>query len=235
LEEALPFDRAKNDDSQLTISLSNLGYLQTLKGDYAKAKASLGEALQVTGRSDNRRGAIPCLCNLSDLALEEQDIAASASYAQRALAYAEELSDKVGEACSITNLGEIELRRGDLNRAETLLRRALAKSVDMDAGWMMGSILDLLAIVLWRSGDVESATLALVHRQIASSLPSPRRFAAEANDIYGQAEAQIGEESLARIRYRAEKSGVTALLDELPRLTARSAPFAKSGRAVATT
>jgi predicted ATPase/class 3 adenylate cyclase len=219
LEEALPLDRAQNDDDQLAISLSNLGYLLTLDGDLVRSKAFLEEALQVTSRTDNKKTAIPCLCNLSDLALEENDLDRSYAYAERGLAYSEEVNNKVGLTCCLLGLGEVELRKGNLDEAEALLRKALARSIDMNAGWIMGSVLDLLAIVFWRKGGMEEATLILVHRQVASSLPSPRRYAREADEIYAAAEVQVGPEALARIRHRAGKGGVASLVDELPRAT----------------
>lgn len=217
LEEALPFDRAQHDEDQLAISLSNLGYLLTLTGDLARSRGFLEEALQVTSRTDNKKTAIPCLCNLSDLALEENDLERSRAYAERGMAYSEELNNKVGITCCLMGLGEVQLRKENLEEAESLLRKALVRSIDMNAGWMMGSILDLLAIVFWRKGSLDEATLILVHRQVASSLPSPRRYAREADEIYAAAEAQMGSETLARIRHRAGKSGVASLVDDLPR------------------
>lgn len=217
LEEALPFDRMQGDEDQLAISLSNLGYLLTLTGDYARSRTLLEEALRVTSRTDNKKSAIPCLCNLSDLALEENDLERSRSYAERGMAYSEELNNKVGLTCCLMGLGEVQLRKGNMEEAESLLRKALVRSIDMNAGWMMGSILDLLAIVFWRKGSLEEATLILVHRQLASSLPSPRRYAEEADEIFAKAEAQMGSETLARIRHRAGKSGVASLVDDLPR------------------
>lgn len=217
LEEALPFDRVQKDESQLAISLSNLGYLFILKGDLDRAKEHLSEALQVTGRIDDRRSAIACLVNLSDLALEGGDLVLASEYARRGMAYAEEFNHAVGIACALTNLGEVALREEKLEEAEGLLRRALARCIDMSASWLIGSILDLLAIVYWRRSRLEPATLALVHRQAASSVPSPPRYSEEVDAIYSQVATQAGEESLARLRHRAEKGGVAALLDELPR------------------
>jgi len=217
LEEALPYDRAQSDESKLVISLSNLGYLFTVKGDLPRARELLEEALQMTGRVDDRRTAIPCLVNLSDLALEEQNLERSAAYAQRGMTYAEELNDAVGAACCLTNLGEVELRKGNFEDAESLLRRALGRSIDMNASWIMGSILDLLAIVFWRKGRLEPATSALVHRQVASAMPSPSRFAAEVGEIFAVVETEVGSEALARLRHRAEKCGIAGILDELPR------------------
>ncbi|MHB8637404.1 MAG: tetratricopeptide repeat protein [Fimbriimonadaceae bacterium] len=221
LEEVVPYERAQGDDDPLSRTLSNLGYLLILVGDLGRAKAVLEEALQVTGRSDNKQGAIPCLCNLSDLALEQQDLELSAGYAQRGMDYAEELKNNVGAACCMANLGEIELRRGDLDRAESLLRTALVRCIDMSASWMVGSVLDLLGIVFWRKGSHDPAMLALVHRKVASTLPSPPRFAAEANEIYALVEKRVGPEAIARSRHRAEMSGVSSLLDDLPRAPSR--------------
>jgi predicted ATPase/class 3 adenylate cyclase len=218
IEEALPYDRSQGEPAKLAISLSNLGYLLTIKGNLDAARIALEEALQVTGRIDDRRTAIPCLVNLSDLSLEEGDLDRSANYAARGMTYAEEISDAVGAVCCQTNLGEIELRRGNLDDAESSLRRALARCIDMNAGWLMGSVLDLLAILFWRKGSLEPTTLTLVHRQVASTVPSPPRFASEANDIYAVVETEVGQETLARMKHRAEKGGVATLLDELPRL-----------------
>ncbi|HTQ09098.1 MAG TPA: tetratricopeptide repeat protein, partial [Fimbriimonadaceae bacterium] len=217
LEEALPYDRAQSDPSKLIISLSNLGYLFTLKGDLPRARELLEEALQMTGRLDDRRTAIPCLVNLSDLALEERDTDGSSSYANRGMAYAEELNDAAGAACCLTNLGEVELQKGNFEEAEALLRRALTRAIDIDASWLMGSILDLLAIVFWRRGRLEPTTVALVHRQVASTVPSPARFAAEVGQIFAVVETEVGSEELARMRHRAEKHGIAAILDDLPR------------------
>ena len=217
LEEVLPYERLHGEDDTLSRTLSNLGYLFILTGELAKAKAVLEEALQVTGRSDNKQGAIPCLCNLSDLALEEHDLDLSAGYAQRGMDYAEELNNKVGAACCMANLGEVELRRGELDQAESLLRTALARCIDMSASWMIGSVLDLLGIVFWRKGNHDPAMLALVHRRVASTLPSPPRFAGEANEIYGLVEKRVGPEEVARTRHRAEMSGVASLPGRTPK------------------
>jgi len=222
LEEVVPYERAHGEDEILSRTLSNLGYLHILTGELENAKSVLEEALRVTSRSDNKQGAVPCLCNLSDLALEEKNLDIAAGYAQRGLDYAEELENHVGAACCMANLGEVELRRGNLERAEILLRSALARGIDMSASWMLGSVLDLLGIVFWRSGRHDPAMLALVHRRIASTLPSPPRFAGEAEEIYGLVEREFGPESIARSRHRAEIAGLASLLDELPRTPTRT-------------
>ncbi len=226
LEAALPYDRALGDDTQLCHSLSNLGYLLILKGDLTRAKEVLEEALLVTGRSDDKGGAIPCLCNLSELALEQNDLDLSLAHAQRGLEYSEEQANKVGAACCTATLGELELRQGRLREAEALLRKALVQCIDMEATWMLGSVLDLLGIVFWRSGNVEAAKVALVHRRVASSPPSPARFAGEANEIFAQLESQVGAESLSRIRHHAEIGGLSSVLDALPRTSASPRPTA---------
>jgi hypothetical protein len=120
-------------------------------------------------------------------------------------------------ALCLNNLGEVELRNGNFDEAERLLRQALAQCVDMNATWMIGSVLDLLAIVFWRKGSLEPATAALVHRRVASSVPSTARVAAEVNEIFAVVESEVGPEEMARLRHRAEKCGAVGILDELPR------------------
>jgi predicted ATPase/uncharacterized protein HemY len=216
LEKAIPLDRAKRDDSALAIGLSNLGYLLILQGNLERAKALLDEALQVTSRTDDRRIAISCLCNLSDLALEQDDLELSASYSRRGMQYAEELNNLVGSACCQTSLGEVALRRGSYDEAETLLRRALARSVEMNAGWLIGVILDLLAQVFWKSGRLETATLTLAHRQVASTVPSPPRVVHDVEALMAVVQTEVGQDAFEQFRRRAERSGVASLLDELP-------------------
>jgi tetratricopeptide (TPR) repeat protein len=108
--------RQLGDDEGLAFALRGLAWRQRARGDLAKARAALEEAIELftrLGRTITTR-----LLDLGALALEEGDADAARHWFERGVVTAGEEGDVSGEADAHFWLADLALDRGDLDAAE---------------------------------------------------------------------------------------------------------------------
>lgn len=91
--------------------LTVLGYSQQRIGNRDRAKQLYEEALDLANQATDQTCEIANLNHLSRLSLSQREFANAIAYGQRALLFARQIGDSLGEANAIANLGYAEVRQ----------------------------------------------------------------------------------------------------------------------------
>ncbi|HEY9643703.1 MAG TPA: hypothetical protein V6C57_24655, partial [Coleofasciculaceae cyanobacterium] len=126
--------------------LTVLGYSQQWIGNRDRAKQLYQEALDLANQATDQTCEIANLNHLSRLSLSQREFADAIAYGQRALLFARQIGDSLGEANAIANLGYAEVRQAqqreyvtavDLEDDIQRLERGL-KLTEKHQDWMSG-------------------------------------------------------------------------------------------------
>jgi len=101
--------------------LTLLGYSQRTLGEYERAILFHEEALEITREAEDRPCEIANLNHLSRTYVNQKNYSEAINYSQRALIYARQAGDKLGEANALVNLGYAQVfaaRQSDSMDAE---------------------------------------------------------------------------------------------------------------------
>ena len=91
--------------------LTVLGYSQQWIGNWERAKQSYQEALDLAHQASDQICEVANLNHFSRLSLSQREFAEAIDYGQRALLFARQIGDSLGEANAIANLGYAEVRQ----------------------------------------------------------------------------------------------------------------------------
>jgi tetratricopeptide (TPR) repeat protein len=126
--------------------LTVLGYSQQWIGNRDRAKQLYQEALDLAQQAADQTCEIANLNHLSRLSLSQREFADAIAYGQRALLFARQIGDSLGEANAIANLGYAEVRQAqqrehvaamELEDCIQRLERGL-KLTEKHQDWMSG-------------------------------------------------------------------------------------------------
>ena len=106
-------------------SLENLGYLQNLRGEKAKALEYYEQGLRLYEKTGNKNGMSQTYNNMAIVFNEEGNITKALDYQLRALKINEEVKDKSLIANSYNNLARFTMDQGDTAKALTYLNKGI--------------------------------------------------------------------------------------------------------------
>jgi len=207
-------------DAAIGYVLANLAAVARARGDLARARALLDEAIERFTTTDDARGRAAVLVRVAYLELAEGSIPEARACLERALLLRRQLNDRRGLGLVLAGLGLIDTTAGDHDSAERHL--AEARDIFRRAGDRWG-----LASTLWRTADLAFvrgrlddadaalrealAVLGETHRErwiahtlaglaeVAALQGDPERAAAlfaEARDRYGSTDDELGVASV---------------------------------------
>jgi tetratricopeptide (TPR) repeat protein/transcriptional regulator with XRE-family HTH domain len=161
-------------------TLIQLGFLQSLTGDYPAAATALARALELHRDLHDRLGQADALTELGFLHSLTGDYPAAAASHLQALAVARDLGDRLGQATTLNGLGKVQRLTGDYTAAAASLQRALALYGDLGNRRGQADALYSLGMVQQETGDYTAA---------AASQQQALALSREDGDRSGQAHA----------------------------------------------
>jgi len=161
-------------------TLTQLGFLQSLTGDYPAAATALARALELHRDLHDQLGQADALTELGFLHSLTGDYPAAAASHLQALAVARDLGDRLGQATTLNGLGKVQRLTGDYTAAAASLQRALALYGDLGNRRGQADALYSLGMVQQETGDYTAA---------AASQQQALALSREDGDRSGQAHA----------------------------------------------
>ena len=172
--------RQNGDRRSEANTLIQLGFLQSLTGDYPAAATALARALGLHRDLRDRLGQADALTELGFLHSLTGDYPAAAASHLQALAVARDLGDRLGQATTLTGLGKVQRLTGDYTAAAASLQRALALYDDLGIRRGQADAFYSLGMVQQETGDYAAAAASQQQAQV---------LCREAGDRPGQAHA----------------------------------------------
>jgi tetratricopeptide (TPR) repeat protein len=160
LEEALRLRRDINDRRGIAVTLSNLGRVAILLGDFASAQPVTEEALAISRQLGSPKGIAANLLTLAGMALLKQDYEAAGAYSEETLNISRQIGNKVGIINSLVYLAYSQLGRRDLNSARRSLLEGIETVQSIGSPFLNPELVMGAALLRLQSGDpVASAVL----------------------------------------------------------------------------
>jgi tetratricopeptide (TPR) repeat protein/transcriptional regulator with XRE-family HTH domain len=164
-------------------TLTDLGEIQQLIGDYRLAAASLARALDLYRDLGDRLGEASALNELGTVQLTINDHPAAIRSHTEALALYTELGNRAGEASALNELGLVQRANGDYREATVSHERALQLYTELRSRAGEASALNRLAQMQRSTGD---------YPQAAANHEKALRLHRELGNLIGQATALYG-------------------------------------------
>ena len=184
-------------------SLTSVGALELIFGNYQRAKALEEEGLVVLRRLGDRKGIATTLNSLGGVAYYLADYEAALEHYEECAATFRELGDEANLANVLNNLGMIVRIRGDRERAQALYEEALA--LGRRLGFRQAVARSLMSIgVLATERDEMSVAVGLFEEavELFGEL-GDRRMTASARNSLGDALRLLGDQKRAGENLRA--------------------------------
>ena len=138
-------------------TLTSLGNVRRLTGDYPGAVRDLAEALSIYRDLGNRLGQANALYGLGEVRVLTDDLADAGRVVEGALSIYRELGIRLGQANALTSLGIMRQATGDFPGATRYLEEALAASRELGDRLGQASALISLGMVRYGTGDYPGA------------------------------------------------------------------------------
>jgi predicted ATPase/transcriptional regulator with XRE-family HTH domain len=179
--EALGEFRAVSSTAGIARVVHRLGVLALERGELAKARSLIEEALAIWQQDGNRHGISMSLDVLAGMALDCGELAEARELYERGLALKRSLSDELGVAGSLTDLGKVARMGGAYGRATTLLQEAVAIERRLGASEYLALTLYQLSLVACESSDQDSVVsyareVLAVYRALGSTASLAERL-----------------------------------------------------------
>lgn len=157
LRESLRVARAIGDRGAELLALNNLGGVEVLAGNHARARPYMEQALELCRQAGDRRLEAVALSNLGSAVLELGEPSRAVAHQRRALEILRSLGDRRFEAMVLTELSGAYRRSGQPAAARRRVEQALA--IRRQTGDRAGEAESTLELgrVLVDLGDVEEA------------------------------------------------------------------------------
>jgi tetratricopeptide (TPR) repeat protein len=138
--------------------LSEAGTFAWHRGEYEKATAFHGEALEHYRQVGDDSGVAFALICLGTQRLENSDYERAAPYYEEALALSRRIRDKANIAMAIRNLAEVERQKGNYERAKTLGMECLSLYQEMTDEFNVATTVGWLGLLaIWSGGEHDLA------------------------------------------------------------------------------
>ncbi len=178
LLEVMPEARALNNPRLLTNTLINLGFVNMNiafekidSNAWIPATTALLEALELSQDQLDAQGAIICLSNLGEIAIQQQQFKAAIDYLEQAKTKNQFVNDPA-QSIRITNaLGEAQAGLGNTELGLKLIHQALEDAKTLGSEPIQRQVLETLSLTLEKQGDLSGALIHLKNlRQLERSL-----------------------------------------------------------------
>jgi predicted ATPase/Tfp pilus assembly protein PilF len=127
------------------------------EGDYAKAKATIEESLQLSRESEDKEGIASALLVLANVVWVQGDFAAARATYEELMIHYQELGDKHAVAVVLTNLGNAVIRTGDYAAARRYEEESVAIFRELGDHRSLVMALNNLGVVAEEQGDRDAA------------------------------------------------------------------------------
>ncbi len=230
LIESVAIWREHPNKQQLAFSLTLLGLLDGLHGEYQSALNHHEESITLFREVGDRWGLAFALYWLGDLfRLQRNHPAALARY-EESLAAFRETGDQWGQTTALQGLGALAHRHQEYALARSYLEEALTFRREAGDRWLIAQTLNTLGVVLLAEGDVQRAAACIeeslaLYRELGDKLGliAALRSAGEYAQRQGQTQRaeQFITERLSLARALGREREVTECVEALARLPAR--------------
>ena len=133
--------------------LSGAGTFAWHRGDYDKATALHGEALELYRELGDDSGVAFALMCLGAQYNEPGDYERAAPFFEEALALSRRIGDRRNIVTTLHNLADVERQRGNYERAKTLGMESMALAREMEDKWQLARIVGWVGLLTVFSGD----------------------------------------------------------------------------------
>jgi non-specific serine/threonine protein kinase len=127
------------------------------QGDYARAKASVEESLDMWREMGDKKGIADSLRVLGSVVWVQGDYVAAQNYYEECLALLQEIGDKRGIASTLNNLGNAVVRTGDYAAARRYEEESVAIFRELGDNLSLAMALNNLGVVAEEQGDSNAA------------------------------------------------------------------------------
>ena len=226
LEQARAAFERLGDPAGISQTVTEIGEVYRLQGQYAEARARYDESLQlaeaVTTLQQRMAARAKALKAAGTAASQQGDSAAARSLYEESRGILRELGDKPGIAALLNNLGLLAMYQNDLAAAREQYQESVALYRELGNRWATGLVLNNLALVVRNAGDNVEArrlleeSLAILRQLgdqwgIANSLSSLGEVALAQGDY--PAARDFLEESLAITQQLGDRVAIAYLLE----------------------
>ncbi|MFO7572875.1 MAG: tetratricopeptide repeat protein [Gaiellaceae bacterium] len=213
-EQALAAGRALEDPRALSAALNGLGEIRSLQGDHDRALACYEEAVALRRALGDPLLVADALYHLGATASRSGDTTRARGACEEALAIARELSEAPHIASVLFTIAELDLGDGNLAGAEAAITESLAIFTELDNQRARAGCLIVLAAVVARRGERETAARLL---GAASSLrgesPPNALEAPILNKLVPELENALGREHAATLIEDGARAGDSLVLE----------------------
>jgi predicted ATPase/class 3 adenylate cyclase len=138
-------------------ALTELGVLAWRQGDYAAARQSLEEGLEIQRQLNNERGIAVTLPNLGHIAREQGDYTTAFALFEQSLTVLRKLNDRWGTAALLNNMGMLARDRGDADAARSYYEQGLSIYRELGDSVQIAVASNNLAMLVYDQQDYETA------------------------------------------------------------------------------
>jgi len=127
IEQALSIGRELEDNSVIATSLCNLGLIENIQGNYARARSLLQQGLDLLQESglESRREYLYAQMFLGDVALNQDDLQEAQRLYEQCSSTLREIHDGNWLAYIVRRLGQLAWHRGEFEEATELCKESL--------------------------------------------------------------------------------------------------------------
>ena len=168
------------------MTLSGIGLLAQVQGDYTAARIANEESLALRRELGDKKGEASVLNNLASAAYEQADYETSRALHEESLALKRDLDDKAGMAASLNNLGNVAYAQGRKDEVLAYYEQSLAIKREIgDRKGIASALFNLGAEAHDRGEYAKARTLYMEALQIEADIGDP-------GSIIGSLEAFAG-------------------------------------------
>jgi tetratricopeptide (TPR) repeat protein len=158
----LAFKRAGHEDDLLTAKIINRkGAVYQEIGEYSKAAQYYDTTLQISVRTNNKKGMATAYNNIGNIYYLTSDFQSAIEFYQKSTRIEEELGNRIGAAMSTINIGSIYFILGNMEKSEEYMLKALEVFREFDDYLYLTVIYINLGQIFVETGEYKKAVYNL--------------------------------------------------------------------------
>ena len=212
-KEALLVSRKARDVDEETRVLNDLGYLQTLLGNYPEALTLLSRALQLSLRHNNRRNEAQALSNMGETYHDMGQLPQALEHEQKSLQLWKDLNDKQGQAQALLRTGYTRMSMGQVEEARSAYEESLGLFKELNLYRQQAFVLAALGTLYSQTGDKQQAIAYYDQANTLCNNIEDPYIRAELNAAQGYVYYELGDMDQALLHYKAALNLYNNLLD----------------------
>lgn len=155
--QARPLFAELQDRLHVNLMTTNLGNVETFRGNFDKALEHYSTSLDMTIETGNDRHRVTVLGNIALLHIHRNNLAEAESYLSEGLELAEVVGHELGMASLLHNRGVLRYERGSLREGLIDLYRSLEIYRRLERRAEVANVSGSIAVSLFEAGDFEEA------------------------------------------------------------------------------